>query len=240
MIPSSWFRRLVLALFILEVAGALMWFATLLVPDSDKALAQTIAGMIFLLGFYSCGPLSARFLAPKAATDEAMQGRLARVIGRMPCAIPVFLYDFPEQNAVTVGLLPRYSRVYVTTGLMHLLSDEGLTGICGHEEGHRSELHVIVVLIFACSYALIAYLTEDHNLFIFGFLAFMTLRRHLEYRADAAAATLVGKAAILTGLKELSTVYKASHMSRWFVFIMAYPTLPMRIQALEIGRQQLF
>jgi heat shock protein HtpX len=81
---------------------------------------------------------------------------------------------------------------------------------------------------------------EDHHLFIFGFLAFMTLRRHLEYRADAAAAKLVGKAAIVTGLKELSTIYTTKRISRWFVFAMAYPTLPMRIKALETGRQQLF
>lgn len=240
MIPSSWFRRLVLALFILEVAGALMWFAARLVPDTNKALAETIAGMVFLLGFYSSAPLSARFLAPKETKDQAMQERLASVVARMPRTRPVFLYDHEEQNANTVGILARHSRVYVTSGLMGVLSDEGLTGILAHEDGHVQEHHILVVLIYACTYALIAHVADDHSLFIFGFLAFMTLRRHLEYRADAAAAKLVGINAIVTGLKELSTVYPTRRMSRWFIFAMAYPTLLMRIKALETGRQQLF
>jgi heat shock protein HtpX len=240
MIPSSWFRRLVLALFILEVAGALMWFAARLAPDTDKALAETIAGMVFLLGFYSSAPLSAHFLAPKETEDLVMQKRLASVVERMPRACPVFLYDHEQQNANTVGVLARHSRVYITSGLMRVLSDEGLKGILAHEDGHVQEHHILVVLIYACTYALIAHVAEDHNLFIFGFLAFMTLRRHLEYRADASAGKLVGSAAIVTGLKELSTVYPTKRISRWFIFAMAYPTLPMRIKALETGRQQLF
>jgi len=229
-----------MALFILEMAGGLMWFAARLAPDADKALAETIAGMVFLLGFYSSAPLSARFLAPEETKNQAMQDRLANVLAKMPCTRPVFLYDHAEQNANTVGILARHSRVYVTSGLMDTLSDEGLRGILSHEETHVSEHHILVVLTYACTYALIAHIGKDHHLFIFGFLAFMALRRHLEYRADAGAAKLVGTAAIVTGLKELSTVYPTKRISRWFIFAMAYPTLPMRIKALETGRQILF
>lgn len=240
MIPSFWFRRLVLALFILEVAGSLMWLAARLAPASHKSLAETLAGMVFLMGFYSAAPLSARFLAPKGTEDEAMQKRLSDVVSTMPRTTPVFLYDHAEQNATTVGIVPQHSRVYVTSGLMSVMSDKGLAGILAHEDGHVQEHHILVVLTYACTYALVAHVAEDHNLFFFGFFAFMTLRRHLEYRADASAAKLVGVDAIVTGLEELSKVYPTKRSSRWFVFAMPYPTLPMRIRALQTGRQQLF
>jgi heat shock protein HtpX len=240
MIPSSWYRRLVIALLVLEVAGALMWLATRLAPESERGLAQTLAGMVFLMGFYSAAPLSARFLAPRETKDQAMKDRLSRVMAGMPRRRPVFLYDHTEQNANTVGLTAGHSRVYVTTGLMALLSDEGLRGILAHEDTHVEEHHILAVLAYACSYSLVVHLADDPLLFYFGFLAFMTLRRHLEYRADAGAAQLVGTAAIVTGLKELATVYQTKRSSRWFVFAMSYPTLPMRIKALETGRQSLF
>lgn len=240
MIPSSWYRRLVLALLILEVAGAMMWLSARLVPPNERALAQTLAGMVFLMGFYSAAPLSARFLAPMPTEDQTMKDRLARVMSSMPRTRPVFLYDHPEQNANTVGITTRHSRVYVTTGLMEVLSDEGLRGILAHEDTHVEEHHILAVLAYACSYSLIAHIGDDPLLFYFGFLAFMTLRRHLEYRADAGAAELVGTSAIVTGLKELATVYPTNRSSRWFVFAMSYPTLPMRIKALETGRQMLF
>jgi len=240
MIPSPWYRRLIVALVVLEVAGALMWLATRFAPESQRALAQTFAGLVFLMGFYSAAPLSARFLAPKETQDQAMKDRLSRVIAGMPRKRPVFLYDHPEQNANTVGLSAGTSRIYVTTGLMALLSDEGLRGILAHEDTHIHEHHILAVLAYACSYSLVAHLAEDSLVFYFGFLAFMTLRRHLEFRADAGAAVLVGTAAIVTGLKELATVYQTKRSARWFVFAMSYPTLPMRIRALETGRQTLF
>lgn len=241
MIPSTWFRRLVLALFILEVAGALMWLATRLVPDpADRAFAQTAAGLVFLLGFYAGGPLSARFLAPFPSADGAMQARLASVVGKLPRAHPVFLYEHKDQNANTVGILARQSRIYVTSGLMEGLSDEGLKGVLAHEDTHIHEHHILVTFTYACTYALVAHFTDSTRLFLFGFVAFMTLRRYLEYRADAGAAALVGKDAMVAGLRELLAMYPVKWWSRWFVFAAPYPTLPMRIRAVETGKRPLF
>lgn len=241
MIPSTWFRRLIFGLFILEVAGALMWLAAWLVPNpADKAFAQTVAGMVFLLGFYSGAPLSARFLAPRESDDQALQNRLVRVLRELPRSRPVFLYDHDEKNANTVGILASQSRVYVTTGLMAHVSDEGLKGILAHEDTHVVEHHILVTFSYACAYVLVANEVNSNHLFIFGFVAFMTLRRYLEYRADAGAAKLVGKEAMVTGLKELHAIYPSKSWARWFMTVMAYPPLPMRIKALETGRKVLF
>jgi Zn-dependent protease with chaperone function len=241
MIPSAWFRRLIFGLFILEVAGALMWLAAWLVPNpADKAFAQTVAGMVFLLGFYSGAPLSARFLAPMESKDDAMRARLTGVIQELPQSGPVFLYDHDEKNATTVGILASQSRVYVTSGLMGHVSNEGLKGILAHEDTHVVEHHILITFSYACAYAMVANEVNSNKLFIFGFIAFMTLRRYLEYRADAGAARLVGKEAMVTGLRELNAIYPSKSWARWFVVVMAYPTLPMRIKALETGRKVLF
>lgn len=241
MIPSTWFRRLIFGLFVLEVAGALMWLASWLVPDpSDKAFAQTVAGMVFLLGFYSGAPLSARFLAPHESNNYAMRSRLSAVLRELPNSRPVVLYDHHEKNATTVGILLSQSRVYVTSGLMASVSNEGLKGILAHEDTHVIEHHILVTFVYACAYALVANEVNSNKLFFFGFVAFMTLRRYLEYRADAGAAKLVGKETMLTGLRELHAIYPSKSWARWFVVAMAYPTLPMRIKALETGRKVLF
>jgi heat shock protein HtpX len=218
-----------------------MWLATKLVRDPmDKALAQTVAGIVFLLGFYAGAPLSARFLAPVVSRNQTMQDRLKRVVALMPQTRPVVLYDHPDKNANTVGILPRQSRVYVTTGLMEHVSDEGLKGILAHEDAHVRERHILVTCIYACSYALLAHFTKSNQLFVFGFLLFMALRRYLEYRADAGAAKLVGPETMLVGLRELAAIYPPTVWTRCVTFIVAYPTLPMRIRALETGRRPLF
>jgi heat shock protein HtpX len=241
MIPSTWSRRLIFALFVIEVAGGFMWLATTLVPNpADKGFAQTVAGIVFLIGFYAGAPLSARFLAPVVSRDQSMQNRLARVIASMPPTRPVFLYEHTDKNANTVGILPQHSRVYVTSGLMERVSDEGLKGILAHEDAHVRERHILVTCAYACGYALLTHLTESNRLFLFGFLGLMALRRYLEYRADAGAANLVGKDVMLVGLRELEAIYPSTAWTRFLTFLVAYPSLPMRIQALETGRRPLF
>lgn len=240
MLPSTWFRRLILALAILEVAGALMWLAARLVPNpTDKAFAQTVAGMIFLLGFYACAPLSARFLAPVPSTNRPLLDRLAVILASMPFGRPVTLYDHRDVNAITVGLIERHSRVYVTSGLLEHVSDAGLRGVLAHEAVHVQEHHILITFTYACAYALLAHYVSSNKLFLLGFLGFMMLRRYLEYRADAGAAARVGCEAMVTALRELQSVYGEKRWSRWFVFAAPYPSLSMRIAALQTGRRPL-
>jgi heat shock protein HtpX len=165
MIPSSWIRITILALFILEVAGALMWLAAELVSPAGHAVAQTVAGIVLLLGFYAGAPLSARFLAPYSSRNDAMQGRLTRVKDSMPETRPVFLYDHAARNAITVGLLTSHSRIYVTSGLMERVSDEGLKGILAHEDTHVRERHILATFGYACAYAFMSHLTESPRVY---------------------------------------------------------------------------
>ena len=219
-----------------------MWLADKLVPSpaSTNGIAETVSGMFFLFFVYASAPLYARFLAPVASGNQELQGRLSNVLASMPSTRPAFLYDHDDQNANTVGLLAYHSQVYLTTGLMKHISDEGLKGILAHEETHVRERHILMTFCYSCSFTMLAQLFHSNATLALGFLLYLTLSRHFEYRADAGGAKLVGKATMLAGLHDLHTMYPSKKSQRWFVFAMAYPTLPMRIKALETGRRPLF
>lgn len=240
MIPSHWFRRIILLLFILEVGGGIVWVTGRLTSNpAAKPMVQALGSLVFLFGFYASGPLSARFLAPRPARDNALQARLARIVASVPDSRPVFLYDHADRGANTVGLLPRHSRIYMTTGLLAGMSDDGVRGVVAHENAHVRGRHILGVLAYASCFAVSSHLVESNALFFAAFLLFLGIRRFCEYRADAGAAALVGREAMLTALRELATFYPSKRWLRWFSFASAYPTLPMRIRALETGRMAL-
>jgi len=91
----------------------------------------------------------------------------------------------------------------------------------------------LIAFVYACTYALLVQLTDSTWLFALGLLGFLALRRYFEYRADAGAARLVGKDAVLTGLSELQAIYPSRRWTRWLVVFASHPTLPMRIRALS-------
>jgi Zn-dependent protease with chaperone function len=136
-------------------------------------------------------------------------------------------------------LWPSQSRIYITTGLFDRMSDEGLIGILGHENTHARERHILVGFVYACIFALGSYASDSRTFFVVGFLLFLGLRRYMEYRADAGGALLAGPASMSTGLRELAILYPSAAWHRWLTIIMAYPTLPMRLRALETKRPAL-
>lgn len=240
MIPTTWFRRLILAVFVVEVGATILWLASLAVTDkADKAFAQTVAGLVILLVVYTAGPLTARFLAPVASSSRPLTERLQAAEAATAIGLPVFLYDHKDVNAVTVGMLQRHSRVYVTSGMVERVSDAGLEAVLAHEATHAREHHILISFTYACCYAMVAHATDSDGLFLIGFLGFMALRRWSEYRADAGAAAAVGKQNTITMLEELSLVYKTPKVARWLSFASPYPTLPMRIEAVRTGKGRL-
>ena len=199
MIPSHWFRRIILLLFILEVGGGIVWVSGRLTSNpAATPMVQALGSLIFLFGFYASAPLSARFLAPKPSRDSALQERLARIVASLPDSRPVFLYDHADKEANTVGLLPGHSRIYVTTGLLTNMSDEGMRGVVAHENAHVRERHIFATFTYACCFAVSSHLLDSNNFFFAAFLVFLGVRRYCEYRADAGGAAVVGRATMLT------------------------------------------
>lgn len=242
MIPSTWCRSSIVLVVVLGFAAALLWTAaSLSSTPAERTFGQTAAGIAFLVAFYAGAPLTARFLASEPARDTAMQQRLSTVVAALALpSRPVFLYDHREGNAITVGLVPGHSRVYLTTGFLRELSDTGLGGVLAHEDAHLCEYHVLVTLGYACAYSLLAHLIQDGAFSFAGFLGFTALRRVLEYRADAGAARRVGSAAVITWLQESEKASPSGRWQRLTTFVALHPTVPMRVRALETGRRRLF
>lgn len=238
MIPSHWFRRIVLIIFLMEVGGGILWVSGSLTTNAAvKPLIETLGSLIFLFGFYATAPLAAKFLAPHPSQNIVLQARLRGVMASFHDSRPVFLYDHTDQEANTVGLLPAHSRIYITTGLLENMSDEGVRGVIAHENAHVQERHIMGMFAYASCFTVGSHLLNDNRFFFAAFLVFLGLRRYCEFRADAAAAAEVGPSVMLTALRELSILYPSKSWVRWLTFASAYPTLAMRIKAIETGRK---
>jgi len=127
----------------------------------------------------------------------------------------------------------------VTTGLLASMSDEGMRGVIAHENAHVHERHIFATFTYACCFAVSSHLLDNNNFFFAAFLLFLGIRRYCEYRADAGAAHAVGREVMLTALRELAALYPSKSWVRWFSFANAYPTLAMRMRAVETGRKAL-
>lgn len=163
----------------------------------------------------------------------------ATVVATLPACPPVTLHVHADPQANSVGLLPRWSRVYLTTGLLSRMSDEGVRGVLAHESTHIRERHILATFLYASGFAVSSQLLADDHFFFATLLLFLGLRRYSEYRADAGAVAVVGRDKMLTTLRELARSYPSKTWHRWFSFANIYPTLPMRIRAIETGRKAL-
>lgn len=239
MIPSHWFRRVVLVLCLMGIGAVMLWVTGLATDPLIRPMVQAAGSVAFLFIFYATAPLTARFLAPRPSHDRDLQERLARIVATLSACPPVTLHDHADPQANTVGLLPRWSRIYLTTGLLDSMSDEGVLGVLAHESAHIHEHHILATFLYASGFAVSSQLLADDNIFFAALLLFLGLRRYSEYRADAGAVAMVGRDTMLTTLRELARSYPSKAWHRWFSFANIYPTLPMRIRAVETGRKEL-
>jgi Zn-dependent protease with chaperone function len=239
MIPSHWLRKFILMLFLMGLGAIMLWVTGLVADHLNRPTAQATASVIFLFLFYASAPLTARFLAPRPSRDLELQKRLEQIIDTLPACHPVTLHDHAVPEANSVGLLPRWSRIYITTGLLVSMSDEGLRGVLAHEGTHIREHHILATFLYASGFAVSSQLLADGNFFLVALLLFLGLRRYSEYRADAGAVLVAGGDTTLIMLRELSRSYPSKAWHRWFSFASVYPTLAMRIRAIETGRMSL-
>ena len=157
LIPTTIFRRVAFLIFAVAVASTMILIATAFASTPEQgAVDQTLAALLFIVAFYAGTPIFARFLVPQGSVNSTLQARLRNVLESIPNPPNVVLYEHIETNAVAVGILPTHSRIYLTSGIMNVLSDTGLIGILAHEQTHISEHHVLFTLLYACTYALVA------------------------------------------------------------------------------------
>ncbi len=240
MIPSSWWRRALLLLMFWLFAIGMLWAAYSVFPDDPGGLGVTVVGIVLLLSIHAGAPVTARLLAPMPCSDSRLEARLTNAASAAAVLRPIVLYDYAEAGACAVGILAGHARIYLTSGMLKKMSDEGLRGILAHEETHVREHHVLLIFLYSGAYLLLAQVVGHNGFFVVAFFSYLALRRYLEYRADAGAAMRVGVSAAIIALKELANGLPPRKWERWMTFAMYYPSLPMRIAALENGSIRLF
>ena len=190
----------------LATVHLILWVTVLATDPVIRPMVQAARSVTFLFVFYATAPLTARFLAPQLSRDPELQNRLARILTALPSCAPVTLHDHADLEANSVGLLPRWSLIYLTTGLLNSMSDEGVRGVLAHESAHIREHHILATFLYASAFAVSSKLMADDNFFFATLLLFLGLRRYSKYRADAGAVAVVGRETMLTTLREVLSI----------------------------------
>ena len=185
----------------------------------------------------------------------------------------VAIYDAPEENAFATGPSKNNSLVAVSTGLLHGMTREEVEAVLAHEMSHvangdmvtltliQGVVNTFVVFLSRIIANMVAGNNSDEEgaessgtfflvsmvlQILFGFLAsfiVMWFSRKREYRADAAAAKLVGAPKMIAALERLKgngTSTLPKEMNAMGIaggekdsLLSTHPTLDNRIAALQ-------
>jgi heat shock protein HtpX len=188
----------------------------------------------------------------------------------------VGFYGSPEVNAFATGPSKNRSLVAVSTGLLERMERSEVEAVIGHELGHIANGDMVTmtliqgvvnafVLFFARAAAFAVRQMVDSRIaglvsFVvmivlqigLGFLGLLVtswFSRQREFRADAAGASLAGRANMIAALRRLQgtqeliepgqpslAAFKISGVKGWLEAFSTHPPLEVRIAALERGR----
>jgi heat shock protein HtpX len=181
----------------------------------------------------------------------------------------VGVYDSPEVNAFATGPSKSRSLVAVSTGLLRSMRPNEVEGVLAHEVAHISNGDMVTmtllqgvinafVIFFARLIAGFLSRSSDDRpnymvvillqvvLGILGSLVTAWFSRHREFRADAGAAALSGRANMIGALRRLMANHdmvdtshqalatmKINGVPGWMALFSTHPPLEARIAALE-------
>jgi len=218
--------------------------------------------------FQADGPLHARLPANHAATLSRRTGDL-----RVRAGVPeVWVYDSPDPNAFATGPSKNNSMVAVSTGLLQHLREEEVKAVLAHEMGHVYNGDMLTTTVLAGLMNTFVYfisrwvyqnLAERNAPLAFGvymllqivlsFLAMIPISwfsRRREYAADAFAAKVYGRDAMMSALRAidrwvhraqfeyatqdaLATMKISGKTSGFLRLFATHPPIEARISALE-------
>lgn len=149
--------------------------------------------------------LSAMAARPVSEVEHPELYRLARELstaGHLP--VPrLFLSPAEQPNSFTAGRNPRSAAICCTEGLLAALDEADLRGVLGHELAHVSGRDILPATITAGLAAVLMFpaVAARPLMLVLGPPAALVVRlsvtREREYRADTAAAHLIGDPVVL-------------------------------------------
>ncbi len=188
----------------------------------------------------------------------------------------VGVYQSPEVNAFATGPSRNRSLVAVSSGLLDRMERSEVEAVLGHEMGHIANGDMVtmtliqgVVNAFVMFFARVAafavrQMVDSRIADVLSFVVMIVLQiglgflgllvtswfsRHREFYADAAGATLAGRANMIAALRRLQgtqqlvdnsqtslAAFKISGVKGFMAAFSTHPPLEVRIAALERGR----
>jgi len=194
---------------------------------------------------------------------------------KLPKMPEVGIYDSPEVNAFATGPSKSNSLVAVSTGLLNRMDKDAVEGVIGHEVAHiangdmvtmtliQGVINTMVLIAARLIASVIAGNSNERErsglmelvvfnvlqivLSILGSFVVSYFSRQREYRADAGGARLAGRDRMLSGLRQLQTVYGhvddehqgmatlkiSGHSGGLMALLSTHPPIEERIRRLE-------
>ncbi len=172
---------------------------------------------------------------PRSQAEHVIYGSVQDIAGRLRIKMPeVWVYDSPDPNAFATGPSKNNSMVAVSTGLLGHLNEQEVRAVLAHEMGHvyNGDMFVTTVLaglmntfVYFISRMVYRHVAERNAMLAFGvyillqivlsFLAMIPIAwfsRRREYGADAFAAKVYGRDAMISALRSIDRWVKAAQI----------------------------
>ncbi len=164
---------------------------------------------------------------PRTPAEHVIFGSVQEIAQRLKIQMPeVWIYESPDPNAFATGPSKNNSMVAVSTGLLQNLNEQEVRGVLAHEMGHVYNGDMFTTTVLAGLMNTFVYFISMWVRRIFaerdqaglGFVVSMVLEivlgilamipiswfsRQREYRADAFAAKVYGKDAMISALRAI-------------------------------------
>lgn len=172
---------------------------------------------------------------PRSQAEHVIYGSVQDIAGRLRINMPeVWVYDSPDPNAFATGPSKNNSMVAVSTGLLGHLNEQEVRAVLAHEMGHvyNGDMFVTTVLaglmntfVYFISRLVYRQVAERNAMLAFGVYIFLQIvlsflamipiawfSRRREYGADAFAAKVYGRDAMISALQSIDRWVKSAQI----------------------------
>ncbi len=204
-------------------------------------------------------PNRVQITQPRSHAEQVMYGTVQEISQRLRINMPeVWVYEAPDPNAFATGPSKNNSMVAVSTGLLSTMKEEEVRAVLAHEMGHvyNGDMFTTTVLaglmntfVYFISQWVYRHIAERNPLLGFGVYFFlvsvlsilaqipvMWFSRRREFAADAFAAKIYGRGAMISALQRIDGWVKGTQ----FQYNSQDALATMKISGKTTGLMRLF
>ncbi len=204
-------------------------------------------------------PNRVQITQPRSHAEQVVYGTVQEISQRLRINMPeVWVYEAPDPNAFATGPSKNNSMVAVSTGLLSTMKEEEVRAVLAHEMGHvySGDMFTTTVLaglmntfVYFISQWVYRHIAERNPLLGFGVYFFlvsvlsilaqipvMWFSRRREFAADAFAAKIYGRGAMISALQRIDGWVKGTQ----FQYNSQDALATMKISGKTTGLMRLF